>query len=91
MPSPFSAAKNRHKRPIPQGGLDKDLYETNEDIRRLKCGGTAEVSLEEAKAAKRAIKEKIKAEVMEEKKAMLQQLDPLQLAEPRERQKTTTA
>lgn len=90
MPSPFSAARKQRPAPKP-GSLDYDLRETKKDIKRLKKGGQAEVSLDEAKQAKKRIKEQIKAEVMEEKKAMLQQLDPNHLAPPRYRQKTTTA
>lgn len=90
MPSPFSAARKRRPAPKP-GSLDYDLRETKKDIKRLKKGGQAEVSLDEAKQAKKRIKEQIKAEVLEEQKAMIRQLNPRQLAEPRERQKTTTA
>lgn len=94
MASPFEMARPQPKQPkqAPKSGsLRYDLRETKKDIKTLKAGGQAEVSLDEAKQAKRSIKEQIKDEVMEEKKAMMRQLDPLQLAEPRERQKTTTA
>ena len=94
MPSPFEMARPQPKQPkqAPKpGSLRYDLRETKKDIKTLKAGGQAEVSLDEAKQAKRRIKEQIKAEVLEEQKAMIRQLNPRQLAEPRERQKMTTA
>lgn len=82
---------HRMKRVIPEKGLMRDLYETKKDIRKAKRGEETEASLPEMRQTKRRIRDEIKAEVMEERKAMLRQLDPLQPAQPRMRPKTTTA
>jgi hypothetical protein len=70
------------------GSLMSDLQETKNDIKRLKRGGEAEVSLSEAQQAKRRIKRDILEAEMEERRSMLQELDPNQL--PREKTKPKT-
>jgi len=85
---------SQHRRPAakaPAKGLAHDLRETQKDIKAAKRGEETEASLPEMRETRRKLKDQIKAEVEEERKAMLRQLDPLQMAEPRTRQKTTTA
>lgn len=85
---------SQHRRPAakaPAKGLARDLRETQKDMRAAKRGEETEASKGEMKATAKRLREQIKAEVEEERKAMLRQLDPLQMATPRERSTKTSA
>lgn len=84
-------APYRKRRAIPQKGLERDLYETKKDIRRAKRGEETEASLPEMRDTKRRLKQELHEANEEEKKGMIRQLDPLQMADPRLRQKVFSA
>ena len=76
----FSA--HRQRRPASKGGLAGDLAATKKDIRAAKRGEETEASLPEMRETKRRIRREIRDEVLKEREAKLQELDPLQV--PRE-------
>lgn len=95
MPSPFRSArkyldKKMQKTPKP-GSLMHDLHETKKDIKRLKAGGEAEVSLSEAQQTKRRIKNEILEEERKEREAALREMDPQQTPREKPKQPPTTA
>jgi hypothetical protein len=73
--------KSSHK----PGSLMHDLEETKKDIKRLKRGEEAEVSLPEAIETKKRLKRSILDAEREEREAALREVDPLQV--PREENK----
>ena len=75
----------RQRRPAPKGGLARDLAETKKDIRAAKRGEETEASLPEMRETKRRIRQEIRDEVLKERAAKLQEIDPLQV--PREKPK----
>ena len=78
----FSAHRKRRPSPHKPGSLMHDLHETRQDIRAAKRGEETEASLPEMRETKRRIRQQIREEVLKERAAKLQEIDPLQV--PRE-------
>lgn len=78
----FSAHRKRRTSPHKPGSLMHDLHETRQDIRAAKRGEETEASLPEMRETKRRLRQQIRDEVLKERAAKLQEIDPLQV--PRE-------
>jgi hypothetical protein len=76
----FKQARKRGRKNAPKGSLMRDLYETNQDIKRHLNGVAGEASLEEMLKAKQRMKKEMREEVKKEEEAEKRDSNPRQLS-----------
>jgi hypothetical protein len=76
----FKQARKKSRKNAPKGSLMRDIYETNQDIKRHLKGVAGEASLEEMLKAKQRMKKEMREEAKKEEEAARKDTNPRQLS-----------